>query len=234
MKFGVSYISYVNSAFRQGVTNHSLTTLAATDTEGLFPYLFVFYKASDLLNYDTFLDSLTSKFVTHLVRDEANHGGVNNILRASVENILLQAPDVTHLVFLYDDFIFNPNWLKQLVGVIERHPDARAWSVYRSSYTRHHRIVDGDGVDVRMTMHDGIGCITKEEWKLLDNEVTVRAGDTTVPNTHELGGGCSLDVFHAYALPGSRWATSRDYWQNLGIHPGLGRQDQAIDFVGEE
>lgn len=233
MKFGLIYISRVTTPHRKKIVEQSLMTLAKTDVTGLDAELVIFYRESPLMDYEKDCEALDERYL-HLVKDEGTYPYTNDVTYASVKALKELVPDATHIVFLYDDFIFNPQWLNQLVGVIERHPDAKAWSVYRSSYTRHHRIVDGDGVDVRMTMHDGMGCMTVGEWDAFETLIKSQVGNTTVPPNHELGGGFSIDIFHAYAMPGDRWATSRDYWQNLGIHAGLGRQDQAIDFVGEE
>jgi hypothetical protein len=114
--------------------------------------------------------------------------------------------------------------------LIERHPDGIAWSVYRSRYTRHHRIIGGDGTDVLMTMHDGVGAVTREEW--LEYKKHHNGYDFQVPPTWP-GGGSTPDIHHSCARPGNRWATSRDYLENLGRHQGIEQYDCAIDFVGE-
>ncbi len=136
--------------------------------------------------------------------------------------ILDEHPEVTHVVHLADDRIYNPNWLIELKKLIERHPEAKAWNVFRSAYTDYHRIIGGDGRDVLMTMHDSIGCTTGEEWKSFIRE----HGYVGAP-----------DIDHARLRPGERWATSKDYMDihELGRHydRGIGHLDRAINFVGE-
>ena len=220
-------ISYVPES-RRSITSECFRTLSETDTTGLERPVFSLLFRRCKFKYPTL--SPLFNFYQEEFPDRLH---TNALIVKATDLLLLRAPDITHIVFLYDDFVFHRQWLRQLAALIERHPKARAWSVYRSSYTRHHRITGGDGTDVTMTMHDGLGCVTVEEWvSYWHTFVKVCGGDATVPGNHELGGGCTLDVHHAYAHAGDRWATSRDYMENLGVHPELGRQDQAIDFVG--
>ena len=76
-----------------------------------------------------------------------------------------------------------------------------------------------------MTMHDGIGCVTREEWLEY----------AKFHNGHDFycSDGCTPDIHHAEQRPGERWATPRDYMENLGRHRGIESVDCAIDFVGE-
>lgn len=225
MRFGLELLSYVYSAERASVAARSLTSLAKTNTDGLEkPLLQITYR-SDIFKYDTYLDMLKDKFEVLPVVDDGSTGDLSLLWVQSMDKLLDK--DVTHLTSLFDDFVYNPNWLQQLYQLIERHPYAKGWSVYRSSYTVHHRILGSDGSDVLMSMHDGIGTVTKEEWNAYKNQ------HNNCFYVDAPGGGCTPDIHLAYVRPGDRWATGRDYMENLGVHKHLGRLDQAIDFVGE-
>lgn len=221
------------TAQRAAMVRRCMESLAKTDVRGISCVLQITYKYSVYLPFEEYAKILWSTFRVTCLPDEVLQVSGQGPLSTMSANHLLGGDDlITHLVFMYDDFIYNPAWLRQLDTLIARHPDARAWSVYRSSYTRHHRILvrDANG-DCLMSMHDGVGCVTKQEW--MDyREQHQHALDFSVPPTFN-GGGCTFDCHINYARPGERWATGKDYWENLGVHSFLGRADMAVDFVGE-
>lgn len=225
MNIGLVMPVFVGTPERSHIVSRCLTSLAKTSAPD-HPYLVLLEKSSPYLNMNGLLDSLGKTFV--VLRFEDIPGDVNS-RDVYMADMMFLNPEVSHVVFLYSDFVFNSQWLTELKKLILRHPDARAWSVYRSAYTRHHRIVGGDGVDVLMTMHDGLGCLSREEWEEYKIHIN---GDYTCPAT--MGGGSTIDIHHPYKRPGEYWATSRDYWENLGRHAGIEKYDCAIDFVGED
>lgn len=215
MKFGLNYISYCSNYDRCAIAMRSLASLYRTNTYGLErAYLRISYKPG-LFDYENGMEGLKSKFDLYCAPDPPEYQGMVMAATASANAMLVEHPDITHIVHLCDDRLFNPEWLQQLYCLINRRPDGIAWSVFRSAYTDFHRIICSEGTDVLMTMHDAIGCTTKEEWQ----EFFRLYGYTACP-----------DIHHASCRPGQRWATGRDYIQNLGVHfPN----DWAIDFVGE-
>lgn len=150
-------------------------------------------------------------------------------------------PEITHITYLTDDYVYNPDWLIQLDSLIRRHPKARAWTVYRSSYTRHHRIISdapwiADGKqhkDCLVTSIAGVGTMSRQEWEEFGLDGSRPHGNWTVPA--EAGGGNTVDLFHAYSRPGERWATERDYIDHIADHGthAASNVDKALDFVGE-
>jgi hypothetical protein len=215
VKFGINYISFVSDEKRAEMATHSLMSLYRTNVSNLEkPFLRISYKPSNF-NYNNFYAALSKIFTVRLEQDPPYYTSMVYAATDSANRLLDECPDVTHIVHLCDDRIFNPEWLQQLKGLIERHPEAVAWSVYRSATTAYHRIIGGDGKDVLMTMHDAIGCTTREEWQTFFRMFSF----TPCP-----------DIHHAQMRPGNRWATSRDYIQNIGVHY---ETDWAIDFVGE-
>lgn len=215
MKFGLSMTSYVYSEERIGWTTHCFKSLANTNLAGIErPILKITYQPSPF-DYNSHVGGLCKKFDVYSCIDPPN---LNKLYlhQDSAVKMLKENPEITHAVLLFDDFLFNLEWMQQLVGLMGRHPEAIAWSVYRSAFVRYHRIIGGDGVDVIMTMHDGLGCVRRDELLTYSKEYTPE----------------SIDTHHAQIRPGERWATGRDYMQNLDTHKGI-ELDHAIDFVGE-
>ena len=231
LRFGLSLVSGVYSKEREAIVTRSLNSLYRTNVKDLnVPVLAVSYNAISYFSYEKFFKLLENKFDLMDRRDPPNIVGAMALAVDTATRLLEYKQDVTHLVFLWDDFVYNPEWLQELYKLIQRHPDSKAWSIYRSRYSRHHQVVGGDGIDVLMSMHDGIGCVTREEW--IEYGKYHNGSDFSVPLDWP-GGGNTPDIHHAYARPGNRWATSRDYAENLGRHIGIEHVDCAIDFVGE-
>jgi hypothetical protein len=213
---------------RPDLLDRCFTSLIKTNTVGLErPTLYLIYNGSWSV-YVQYVVQLEQNWDVVSILDPPDTYGWDKLAIYGAER-MLKDTNITHLGFLPDDFIFNSEWLQQLVKLIERHPGARAWSVYRSAYQRHHRILSGhDYGDVLMTMHDALGTMTREEW----NEYGAKdRWDFTCDGS--MGGGSTMDIHHAFIQKGERWATGRDYWQNLGVHKGLEGYDCAIDFIGE-
>jgi|HubBroStandDraft_5_1064220.scaffolds.fasta_scaffold00774_6 hypothetical protein len=227
MKFGVVLVSKVSNPERASVADRVLRSYARTNIAELErPTMRLVVGHSDF-SYAQYVAELQANWDVVLEEDNNIHGGISSIVARAGDRIVENHPEVTHIVFGYDDLVVNVEWLQQLSGLVQRHPDAKAWSVYRSAYERHHKIVARDDIsgDVLMSMHDGLGCMTIEEWK--------EYGASKQNGEFPCSDGNTIDIHHAEFRPGPRWATSRDYWQNLGVHKGLEGQDQAIDFVGE-
>lgn len=222
MRFGLSFVTFVYNPQRATMVDYVLRNLANTNVEGLEkPVLRIGYKPSSF-QYSEYFEMLTKKFDVTCFPDGPGCNTMVVAIQDAGSRILKEHPDVTHVVHLCDDRIYNSEWLIELKQLIDRHPKALAWSVFRSAYTDYHRIIGGDGRDVLMTMHDAIGCTSREEWQSFIGEYGYL--------------GCP-DIQHASLRPGERWATGRDY---SDIHPlgrhydrGIGEVDRAIDFVGE-
>lgn len=230
IKLGCVLTSHVYSDSRFDIATQSFTSLVKTNTEGLLKPSIVISNTTSKFNYNNYIEQLSNwnvSVVTDVDLSDIKTLPIN-YLQVHGLNLVLQDESITHVFVLPDDFIYNKHWLQELTKLIERHPDALAWAVYRSSYKLHYNIVGGDGTDVLMSANDAMGVLTKEEWRTYQ--------DIACGNYHldQYGHQVSLDVHHAYVRKGDRWATSRDYIQNIGVHDWLGRDDQAIDFVGEE
>jgi hypothetical protein len=239
-KYALILNSFVYTAARAEYVKYSLTSLAKTNLEELQqPILQITTKKSNF-DYTSYVNLLSDKFMVQVNDEEDFEGrGIDPTFICSINYVLDMYPEVTHITYLTDDMVYNPEWLGRLDKLIERHPEAIAWTVYRSSHTRHHKILSTKeylslGIhDCLVTSIAGVGTLSRKEWKTYNLDGKLPHGSWCVPN--EAGGGNTVDLHHAYARPGERWATGRDYWNHIGdvgthSHKNL---DQAIDFVGE-
>ena len=159
-------------------------------------------------------------------------GGVDQSLCYAMERTIIKREDMTHVIILSDDMLYHPNWFLETKALVDRHPNAKAWSTYRSAHTRHHRTLIRDEFgDHSVTSMAGHGmCFTTEEWKAWGVKSTDGQA-WPIPT-----GGDTLDLHHAWKRPGERWATDKSYIQHLGVvgvHTHVGTPEQALEFVGE-
>lgn len=136
-----------------------------------------------------------------------------------------------YVVQLGDDSLFNPLWLLQLEALILRHPDATAWSVYRSANTAVHQALWEDWQDVKVTSINGNGLtVSRAEWAawgLHWNQAVYWHSPK----------GTTLDMHHICHRPGERWVTKRSYLEHAGrngVHCRPEIPEWAVDFVGVE
>jgi hypothetical protein len=151
-------------------------------------------------------------------------GGVDAAAAYGYGRVFELFPDVSHAMLICDDFIYHPEWLVQVQYLIDRHPGARAWSVYRSGYSQNHWTVREDG-DVEVNAISSIGALTREEWAGWQQNWR----DYPRPNK-------TLDVFHPLDRPGARWVTKSSYIQNIGRrgrNSTPNNHEWSLDFVGE-
>lgn len=134
-----------------------------------------------------------------------------------------------YIVHLGEDTLFHPSWLKRLHGLIERHPAARSWSVYRSARLDIHSTLGEEGDDILVRSINGNGlCISRDEW--------LRWGLYWTQNVYWASpNGTTLDMHHLSFHPGERWVTRRSWIQHTGLkgaHSGPDSPEVALDFVG--
>lgn len=239
INIGLVLVSYIYSQERAGWAERSFRSLARTNVDGLGykPVMQYTYRLPPAVPFDYFQCVLQwkEKFEGMAVDEPADVKGLDPVVIWSANHLMAKRPDVSHVMFLMDDFLYHPDWLLKLRDLIERHPEARGWSVYRSGYMRHHKTVRYEEwtEDHGVTSISGIGCISQVEWQEYAPDWHRGHGGFPVPQ--ECGGGNTLDLHHAYARPGERWATGKSYIQSIGVN-GLhcrNGQDVAEEFVGE-
>lgn len=228
MKIGLVLTSHAYSEERARIAKRSLDSLTKTDMSGLTRPAMVFLNTTSSFDYAPYLAAWEEKWDTIVIKDLPHTKDINgfNFLLTTGAKLVLDDASVTHVYFMYDDFLYHKQWLREVVEITERHPEARSCGVYRSRWEVFHRIIGTDGVDDMMTMLDGVGCVDRQEWMEYQEQAK---GNYVIP---ELG--CvTMDVHHSFTRSGQFWSTKRDYLQNLGIHDWLGDLDTAMDFVGE-
>lgn len=136
--------------------------------------------------------------------------------------------EASHICWMGDDALFHPRWLRELVALIVRRPEATAWSVYRSAYTQVHPTVSLHGRDALVRSVSGHGLtLSREEWEAYGLQwhsanVVSPMGDT-------------IDLHHAFTRPGERWVTQRSFVDHTGVvghHCTEAIPEFADQFVG--
>jgi hypothetical protein len=233
MKFGAALPTLLYSPERKRIAHLSYESLARTEVSECDMPLPMYVVAGDKVSGEAVFEHLLYQpgwiLEPHVFHQPSEVSGLDPSLAWIVEKFFDET-DCTHVIELADDMIYHPKWFIELKALVERHPDARAWSVYRSAHTRHHRTIRVDGEDHLVTSMAGNGtCWTREEWKSWG--VHWKQGPTWPVPT----GGDTLDLHHAYHRPGERWATNWSYMDHIGvtgIHCQPGVPEHAINFVG--
>jgi len=232
-KFGFVLPSYIASPEREAIAVRSYSSLAQSiipDEDQALP-VFVVVVGMNSMNLAIEYLMADNRFRAHIKAQPVEVSGLDPSLAWIVEKLFAET-ECSHIVELADDMIYHPQWFIKLKALVERHPDARAWNVYRSAHTRHHRTIrqsDDEYQDHLVTSMAGNGtCWTREEWNVWG--VNWKQGPTWPVPT----GGDTLDLHHAYFRPGDRWATDKSYMQHIGIigvhcHPGT--PEHALNFV---
>ena len=142
--------------------------------------------------------------------------------------VVLEETNVDFIVWLGDDAKFHPEWLNQLSALIDRHPDARSWNVYRSAYETYHRPVAKEGLDVQTTCLCGHGLtFSRQEWE--EWGIDWKTGNWPSP------AGDTLDLHHSWKRPGERWCTKLSYIEHtgkVGMHCTGVEPEYAVNFQG--
>jgi hypothetical protein len=235
MKFGIIIPSYINSDTRRQFAERSYKSLMTTQLPSEDCPVDLWAVAAGDSAFNLAVQELDIKdrlvFLTMVFPQPDELAGLDPAIAWCVER-LFASTDCTHVIELADDMIYNPRWFIELKALVERHPDARAWSVYRSAHTNHHRTLRETDGDHLVTSLAGNGtCWTREEWAAWG--VNWTQGPTWPVPT----GGDTLDLHHAYARPGERWATDKswlDHIGTVGIHAAEGIPEHALNFQGEE
>jgi hypothetical protein len=236
MKFGIVLVSYIAGEHRVSYANQSFASLSKTNFEGLErPVMQISIRPTDF-DYSPFIQQWSQHMDVDVKNDEYFVGSCTDALFVCCANKLLaDHEDITHVTFLTNDFIYNPHWLRQLQGLIERHPGARAWTVYKSANDRHHRTIriDENG-DHLVTSISSMGAISRQEWLEYNPDANLGNHGYIVPDSE--GGGATLDLHHCWARKGEYWGTGVDYQQHIGkwgINCCPGTPEYALNFVGE-
>lgn len=244
MNLGLNLVSYIYNEQRKEYAERSFASLVKTklDLKDKVFGMYFTYKVSNItFDYKSWIFKFPfSRTLTAEQPEWIN--GLDPVVIWTTDQMFRHHPEVTHVCLLTDDVLYNPDWLTALIMLIERRPNAKAWSVYRSSYTRHHRTVKTQGwmylpgpggTDIQVTSIAGIGTVSRREWEEYAPNWRLGHGGFAVPE--HLGGGNTVDLHHAYARPGERWTTENSYWQHIGAvgTHGNSNHEVALNWIGE-
>jgi len=208
MKFGVVLPTWVYSRARQSWADAAFRDLVRTRIPSETPHLLLLLGPSD---YKYPIDELGKVFHCAAFPQPENVAGTEQTLAWGTQYIFDNFPDITHAVWMGDDAAFHSDWLIELEALIQRHPEARSWSVYRSAHTTYHATIREEGTDVLVKSICGHGMtFSREEWAAWG--IDWRHGKMWVCPT----GGETLDLHHPWARPGERWVTRQSYVDHTG------------------
>jgi len=230
MRFGVVLPTHCYNHQRFVWAVAAFQSLAKTIRPVAQPVLLIIEHPDSLMRKSPHLLYNPPVFSIHIVEQPVEIGGTEQTLAWGTEKLFMQH-DVCHCVWMGDDALFHPNWLVELESLVLRHPDAKAWSVYRSAHVRHHatiRFDEHDDVLVKSLCGHGMTFTRKEwtEWGIL----WTQGQRWPVPS-----GGNTLDLHHAYHRPGERWCTKKSYVEHtgtIGVNVAPGIPEHAQEFVG--
>ena len=169
---------------------------------------------------------LEEKFKIQQFQDPEGVSGTEMTLAWGTEEAFRRGAE--YVTWMGDDAKFHPYWLHRLMALIGRHPEALAWSVYRSAHEVYHTPIRTDEYgDVLVRSICGHGfTIRADAWKAWG--VSWREGSWPCDR------GDTLDLHHTWKMPGERWVTGRSYVDHtgkVGVHVQPHIPEYAIDFV---
>jgi len=175
------------------------------------------------------LAALQDVFDLTLEGDPAGVTGVEQTLAYGTTKLFNEGMD--YVSWIQDDTLVHPRWLLQLEGLIQRHPQAKAWSVYRSANEATHKVlkIEENG-DVLVSSIGHAMTIARQEWI-----------DWGVPwqDVNDTGGyaGITMDLVHPQTRPGERWVTGVSYADHIGkigVHCQPHIPEHAVLFQGRQ
>jgi len=226
MRLGIVLPSWMYNSQREVFTKAALQSLAKTKPLTEKTDLLLLVKKGTDANYDPYLEDLSKNFSLHVRNDEGLSGTEQTLAYGTT--FLFEVLNVDYVTWMGDDALFHSEWLHELEKLVDRHPEALAWSVYRSNHERFHAPLEFVGDDVRVRSICGHGfTIAFKEWK----EWGIRWQDGAWCG----GGGDTLDLLHVAMRDGERWVTKKSYVQHTGWAGGVHcigtEKEWAQDFV---
>lgn len=249
MRFGIVLPTWLYNAERHRLARPCFSSLARTRCPSNSPYLLILHKES--WDHDSFGFNLGSHddgyavalgpFRVYGLPEPPLVSGTEQTLAYGTEKIL-EFPEVSHVVWMGDDALFNPHWLIALEALVSRHPDAVAWSVYHSAYQHVHK-------DLEEQRHDGLSLDWENQLRAAIDDPSLARGEDRVVvaytdvlvrsicghgmtfareeweawGVHWTQGkewhspqGTTLDMHHACNRPGERWVTKESYVEHTG------------------
>lgn len=230
MRLAIVLPSLIQTPERARLADLCFKTLAKTNIEGLgSPYLIVLTRPSPI-KYD-YYKFLRGSAIDFTVMEQP-------IRLEGTEAPLVYGSDYAeklgkdYIMWMGEDALFHPHWLWELHELIGRHPEAKAWSVYRSAHEEYHKTLDQDMIysDAMVSSLCAHGMtFTVAEWKAWKEKF--------VCIQHIAEFNTTLDLVHPVDRPGERWCTEVSYIEHTGrtgVHTHPEAPEWAVDFQGIE
>lgn len=226
MKIGIVLPSYIYNDIRRDLADDALWSLARTEPLRETTRLLLLVKSGRVQEYTPYLEGLRKNFNVIIKTDEGLNGTEQTL--AFGTKWLIDNFDTDYITWMGDDALFHTLWLWKLQGLIQRHPEAKSWSVYRSAFEWVHRTLDDTGQDVLVRSICGHGLtFSKKEWLEWGKDWTNGNWEDPFEET--------LDMKHAWERKGERWVTKESWVQHtgkVGVHCNENIPEFAKDFVG--
>lgn len=225
MKLAIILPSWTYDVARVQIATRTMDALQRTDTSKFEakPRLHLLLKAG--VDYYYPVEGLGKTFDLTVEGDPALVSGVEQTLAYGTTKLFNEGAE--YVSWVQDDTLVHPDWMNQLDALITRHPDARAWSIYRSANVQvHENIREDENGDVQVKSIGHVMTISHSEW--------VNWG---VPWMEVHDGGITMDLVHPCSRPGERWVTGKSYADHIAKHGKHMRPEipeYAVSFQGTE
>ena len=228
MQFGVALPSFISDPERQRLAKLCFASLLKTDVRPLSrkPMLLLMVRRGEIVFDYPKIEAMSEDWTPIVINDPSGIQGVEKSLAYGTSKLVEMGCD--YVTWMGNDSLFHPRWLLELKGVIERHPDAVAWSCYRSANVKTHVNLEERDGDVSVTSIGYGMTFSKQEW--LDSKIATQP-DWNSPY------GDTMDLWHMWKRPGERWVTGKSWIEHTGRwgeHCRPEVPEWAIDFQGIE
>lgn len=260
MRFGFVIPLWIYDDQRKNWAEASIRSLGKTCIEGEPPVLVFVVKnnptdaESESLSRSAKLDG----FEKIVIEQPVDAVSIDAAFVYGVKWILQNRPAVTHIAFMTCDWLYHPNWLIELRSLIQRHPEGKAWWVYRSAHEKYHKTLRVEQ-DVLVRSINAGGCFPSQDYRGLNldyhqfridkprvteatfDEATgsllIQTADGRKVNFQKgmntmmpFNNGLTLDLIDPWMRPGERWVTKRSWILNIGVQ-GVNQQVDAPEYA---
>ncbi len=165
MRLGFVIPTYIQDEQRRNWAVASFRSLAKTAVNGPPPVLcFVLNSSKDKESDRIIRSAGLSKFDVLIIEQPLDAASIDACNVFGWSHILKIRHDVTHLGMLTSDWLYNPQWLIELEKIMARHPQAKAWWVYRSAHEYYHKTLRIEQ-DVLVRSFNAGGCFPAADYR---------------------------------------------------------------------
>jgi hypothetical protein len=260
MRFGFVLPAYIWNTFRHRLAEASTASLGRSVTAGLGkPPVLVIVSKPNPETAVVISKAVFPGFEVVGLTEPADAASIDGCLLFGFKYLAEHFPDVSYFGMLTLDWLYNRHWLFRLRELIQRHPSAKAWWVYRSAYEKFHKTLRIED-DVLVRSFNGGGCFPREGFDAYPDYRACRIDEPRISHVsfNEVTGtldfgfggqsfhaekgvvgpesllsiqhGLTMDLFDAWLRQGERWVTKRSYILNMGVH-GVNQQPEFPEYA---